>query len=191
MIQPIRRPSTSLSSAQVSAQVSDLPFAEPLAADLQSSKAQGAKAQASKVSMSAQGSAKAAAKAAIAKGVLEPAATSTWLNVANFGAMIQADKPQVEAVQADMAVAIPVQASPIQTEKMSTKALAEPRQAEASTQQRDPVRVNCPNCGSHAERHQLEGDLSRTQCGRCDYLMVMCRRTGRVVEAYAPGLYGM
>ncbi|MDG2990408.1 hypothetical protein L3556_05595 [Candidatus Synechococcus calcipolaris G9] len=47
--------------------------------------------------------------------------------------------------------------------------------------------IHCPNCGSYAERHQIN-DISRTQCPRCDYLMVMCNRTGRVIEAHAPGL---
>lgn len=50
--------------------------------------------------------------------------------------------------------------------------------------------VRCPNCGSHAERHYLlKSQLTRTQCDRCDYLMITCSRTGRVVEAYAPGIY--
>ncbi|TAE54161.1 MAG: replication restart DNA helicase PriA, partial [Nostocales cyanobacterium] len=30
---------------------------------------------------------------------------------------------------------------------------------------------------------------TRTQCSTCDYLMINCTRTGRVVEAYAPGIY--
>jgi endogenous inhibitor of DNA gyrase (YacG/DUF329 family) len=50
--------------------------------------------------------------------------------------------------------------------------------------------VCCPNCGSRAERHYLGAEhLTRTQCPTCDYLMVMCSQTGRVIEAYAPGLY--
>jgi uncharacterized Zn finger protein len=50
--------------------------------------------------------------------------------------------------------------------------------------------VRCPNCGSQAERHHiLQGSpLTRTQCPSCDYLMVTCARTGKVVEAYAPGI---
>ena len=48
-------------------------------------------------------------------------------------------------------------------------------------------KVNCPTCGSFAERqHSLSDNLVRTQCPRCDYLMVLCSKTGRVVEAYAP-----
>jgi ribosomal protein S27AE len=51
--------------------------------------------------------------------------------------------------------------------------------------------VRCPNCGSFAERHHLlEGGLTRTQCGDCDYLLVMCSQTNRVIESYAPGISG-
>lgn len=51
-------------------------------------------------------------------------------------------------------------------------------------------RVRCPNCGNLAERHHLfSSRLTRTQCGACDYLMVMCAATGKVLEAYAPGIY--
>ncbi|MBD2020995.1 replication restart DNA helicase PriA, partial [Leptolyngbya sp. FACHB-36] len=50
--------------------------------------------------------------------------------------------------------------------------------------------IRCPNCGSPAERHQLELEhLTRTQCATCDYLMITCSQTGRVIEAYAPGIY--
>lgn len=49
--------------------------------------------------------------------------------------------------------------------------------------------IYCPNCGSLAERHHLASShLTRTQCEVCDYLMVTCDRTGRVIEAYAPGV---
>lgn len=48
-------------------------------------------------------------------------------------------------------------------------------------------RVNCPTCGGSAERYRsLSDSLVRTQCDRCDYLMVLCEDTGRVIEAYAP-----
>jgi hypothetical protein len=49
----------------------------------------------------------------------------------------------------------------------------------------------CPNCGSNkAERHYIADlELVRTQCPACDYLMVTCASTGRVIEAYAPGIY--
>nr|WP_239651682.1 replication restart DNA helicase PriA [Neosynechococcus sphagnicola] len=49
--------------------------------------------------------------------------------------------------------------------------------------------VRCPNCGSVAERHHLTCQhLQRTQCPTCDYLMITCSETGRVIEAYAPGI---
>ncbi|MGB3573185.1 MAG: hypothetical protein WA783_20670 [Phormidesmis sp.] len=48
-------------------------------------------------------------------------------------------------------------------------------------------KVHCPTCGSSAERYYLlESDIVRTQCDHCDYLMVACAKTGRVIEAYAP-----
>ncbi|NES99821.1 MAG: replication restart DNA helicase PriA [Sphaerospermopsis sp. SIO1G2] len=51
-------------------------------------------------------------------------------------------------------------------------------------------KIHCPNCGSKAERHYItDRQLTRTQCSHCDYLMINCTRTGRVVEAYAPGIY--
>ena len=49
--------------------------------------------------------------------------------------------------------------------------------------------IRCPNCGSEAERfYILSSQLTRTQCNSCDYLMIMCFHTGKVVEAYAPGV---
>ncbi len=52
------------------------------------------------------------------------------------------------------------------------------------------IKIHCPNCGSHAERHYLTGDqLIRTQCPSCDYLMITCAQTGKVIEAYAPGIF--
>ncbi len=51
-------------------------------------------------------------------------------------------------------------------------------------------KVRCPNCGSHAERHFFQTThITQTQCPVCDYLMINCSRTGKVVEAYAPGIY--
>lgn len=51
-------------------------------------------------------------------------------------------------------------------------------------------KIRCPNCGSEAERYYISSDhLTRTQCQSCDYLMVMCSVTGKVIEAYAPGIY--
>lgn len=50
--------------------------------------------------------------------------------------------------------------------------------------------VNCPNCGKAAERFHLEQEqLTRTQCPSCDYLMITCSSTGKVIEAYAPGIF--
>lgn len=49
--------------------------------------------------------------------------------------------------------------------------------------------VRCPNCGSLAERHHLPlVSQVKTECDVCDYLMITCDRTGKVIEAYAPGL---
>jgi len=48
-------------------------------------------------------------------------------------------------------------------------------------------RVHCPTCGSSAERYHLsDSSTVRTQCSTCDYLMVACATTGRVIEAYSP-----
>ena len=47
--------------------------------------------------------------------------------------------------------------------------------------------IRCPNCGSFAKRFHSE-EHTRTQCRHCDYLMITCIRTGKVIEAYAPGL---
>jgi hypothetical protein len=49
--------------------------------------------------------------------------------------------------------------------------------------------IRCPNCGSIAERHHLSYLAQiKTQCEACDYLLVMCTRSGHVLESYAPGL---
>ncbi len=51
-------------------------------------------------------------------------------------------------------------------------------------------KIRCPNCGSEGERHYSEHNhLTSTQCPICDYLMVNCTLTGKVIEAYAPGIY--
>ena len=49
--------------------------------------------------------------------------------------------------------------------------------------------IRCPNCGAIAERHHLAylGQV-KTQCDRCDYLLVTCTRSGHVLESYAPGV---
>ncbi|MEM9771406.1 MAG: hypothetical protein AAF889_07380 [Cyanobacteria bacterium P01_D01_bin.73] len=50
--------------------------------------------------------------------------------------------------------------------------------------------VHCPNCGQHAERQHIQDSrVTRTQCSSCDYLMVTCSLTARVIEAYYPGMY--
>ncbi|WP_225880424.1 replication restart DNA helicase PriA [Anabaenopsis elenkinii] len=50
-------------------------------------------------------------------------------------------------------------------------------------------KIHCPNCGSDAERHYInDSHLTRTQCPTCDYLMISCTLTGKVIEAYAPGI---
>jgi hypothetical protein len=50
--------------------------------------------------------------------------------------------------------------------------------------------VHCPNCGGGAERHYLlDHQLTRTQCPVCDYLMITCSITAKVIEAYAPGIW--
>ncbi|MDX2257007.1 MAG: hypothetical protein NW214_15950 [Pseudanabaenaceae cyanobacterium bins.39] len=49
--------------------------------------------------------------------------------------------------------------------------------------------IRCPNCGEIAERHHLSYLAQvKTQCDRCDYLLVTCTRSGHVLESYAPGL---
>lgn len=51
-------------------------------------------------------------------------------------------------------------------------------------------KIRCPNCGSEGERHYLSySKQTRTQCPICDYLMISCMLTGRVIEAYAPGIH--
>jgi predicted RNA-binding Zn-ribbon protein involved in translation (DUF1610 family) len=49
--------------------------------------------------------------------------------------------------------------------------------------------IYCPNCGGNAKQisyhHQK---ITEIACPQCDYLLVRCSDTGRVVEAYAPGL---
>ncbi|AKG20339.1 replication restart DNA helicase PriA [Calothrix sp. 336/3] len=50
-------------------------------------------------------------------------------------------------------------------------------------------KVRCPNCGNEGERYYIaDRNLMRTQCHHCDYLLVSCILTGKVLEAYAPGI---
>ena len=52
-------------------------------------------------------------------------------------------------------------------------------------------KIYCPNCGDRAERYDCsDSNIIRTSCSHCDYLMVQCSRTGKVIEAYAPGMAG-
>lgn len=49
--------------------------------------------------------------------------------------------------------------------------------------------VRCPNCGSLAKREYItSSQIVRTQCPACDYLMILCSNTNKVIEAYAPGI---
>jgi len=49
--------------------------------------------------------------------------------------------------------------------------------------------IHCPNCGSAAERIFITSrQVVQTQCPICDYLMITCAQTCRVIEAYAPGI---
>lgn len=61
-------------------------------------------------------------------------------------------------------------------------------------------KINCPNCGTFAQRHHLsgldgaefgcpEGKAVRVECDSCDYFMTTCELNGSVVEAYSPGVY--
>ncbi len=50
-------------------------------------------------------------------------------------------------------------------------------------------RIRCPNCGNHGSRDYLTNhEVIQTSCEICDYFMVNCSRTGKVIEAYAPGI---
>lgn len=50
--------------------------------------------------------------------------------------------------------------------------------------------INCPNCGKKAYRTVLKDQkIIEISCQKCDYLLISCLNTGRIVEAYAPGLY--
>jgi DNA-directed RNA polymerase subunit RPC12/RpoP len=61
---------------------------------------------------------------------------------------------------------------------------------QTQTNQSTVTVICCSNCGSKAERIRLiDEKLTRTQCQTCDYLLITCDRTGKVIEAYAPGIY--
>lgn len=48
--------------------------------------------------------------------------------------------------------------------------------------------IYCPNCGDRAVRYITNEGIMRTSCEHCDYLLVQCADTGKVIEAYAPGV---
>ncbi len=48
--------------------------------------------------------------------------------------------------------------------------------------------VRCPNCGAIAERSHTAANLLKIECHTCDYLLITCPHTGRVIEGYAPGI---
>lgn len=48
--------------------------------------------------------------------------------------------------------------------------------------------VPCPNCGDRATKTVVDNKIRRVACRYCDYLLVQCLQTGRVIEAYAPGI---
>lgn len=48
--------------------------------------------------------------------------------------------------------------------------------------------IYCPNCGDRATRSIIDDSIRRTSCPSCDYLLVQCAKTSRVIEAYAPGV---
>jgi rubredoxin len=49
--------------------------------------------------------------------------------------------------------------------------------------------VACPNCGRQAQRIFVrDSQIVRTQCSSCDYLLILSSETGRVLEAYSPGI---
>ena len=48
--------------------------------------------------------------------------------------------------------------------------------------------IHCPNCGARATKSISENDIMRTSCRSCDYLLVQCAKTAKVIEAYAPGI---
>lgn len=52
--------------------------------------------------------------------------------------------------------------------------------------------VRCPNCGKLAERQYFpKQQIAQISCSACDYFLVSCPKTGKVLECYAPGLYSV
>ncbi len=48
--------------------------------------------------------------------------------------------------------------------------------------------IYCPNCGDRATKTIIDDSIERTACEGCDYLLVQCLKTNRVIESYAPGI---
>lgn len=48
--------------------------------------------------------------------------------------------------------------------------------------------IPCPNCGDRATKTIIDQEIRRISCRCCDYLLVQCLKTGKVIEAYAPGI---
>jgi len=48
--------------------------------------------------------------------------------------------------------------------------------------------IYCPNCGDRATETIIDNSIKRTACEQCDYLLVQCIKTNRVIECYAPGI---
>ena len=47
--------------------------------------------------------------------------------------------------------------------------------------------IPCSNCGDRAIK-SIDDSIKRIACRSCDYLLVQCAKTGKVIEAYAPGV---
>ncbi len=51
-------------------------------------------------------------------------------------------------------------------------------------------RIRCSNCGSYGQRRYLQNKKTiQTSCSNCDYYLEIGSETGKVIEAYAPGIY--
>ena len=48
--------------------------------------------------------------------------------------------------------------------------------------------IYCPNCGEQATETIVDRSTKRISCESCDYLLVQCLKTNRVIESYAPGI---
>ena len=48
--------------------------------------------------------------------------------------------------------------------------------------------IYCPNCGNSATETVIDDSIKRTACEACDYLLVQCLKTNKVIESYAPGI---